>query len=312
MTDLAVDRAAGAKSYLQRAPQHRHDRRDWRHRLGKQQRDQAAQGDVLSSLEKRLKRAHEQVCKLNRLAKSALKSVRQSIAEHQQRPTSTQTLSISSPGLSPIVSPSTPEEREEEKTARQRTPAAAPTAVTTSESVEPTPIAHSASLLVALPAAPERGGEESKAFSLTLPPEDSLLSSSGARYDIRVNLLAYTGYLYREASQLSWGEEASPALRYWDAGVHGLLHEYHRSHRYTEVGGWWLDAWQALKSSVQPVFVDQHGAVIGLPVSLPWQLLSHIKDAAAMITCHQATHSEWLHPHKLWRAQCVLRSNCDD
>jgi len=174
MTDLAVDRAAAAKSYLQRAPRPRQDRRSWKHRLGKQLRDRAAGGDVVHSLETRLKRAIQEVSKLHRLAKAANAVIKKCAADHQRSLSSAQSLLISSPGLSPIVSPSTPEEREEEKAAQQHTPAAVPTAVTTSQRVQPITIAHQAPLLVALPAAPKVGGEESKAnSSLTFPPATS-------------------------------------------------------------------------------------------------------------------------------------------
>ena len=73
------------------------------------------------------------------------------------------------------MSPSTPEEKEEKQ---RPSLAAAPTAITASESVAPHKTAHSASAIVALHAASREEREKTKALCLTLPPEDSFLPAT--------------------------------------------------------------------------------------------------------------------------------------
>lgn len=166
MTDKIADPASAAPSHKQTLPRHKQDHRHWRQRLGKQRRDQPAQSDVLASLEKRIKRASQEVAKLHRLAKAAHKIIKQCAADHQQRPSSAQPLIISSPGLSPIGSPSTPEERKEKKTVLRPTLTAQPTTAT-SQSISITQPTGPVTVLTIPPSAISKEEEdETKALSL--------------------------------------------------------------------------------------------------------------------------------------------------
>ena len=152
---------------MQRAPRPRQDRRSWKQRLGKQLRDRAAHGNVLLTLDKRLKSATEQVAKLLRLTKAAHKELKRCAADYQQRPSSTQSLSISSPGLSPIGSPSTPKERKEEKMVQQSALTTRPTTTASRSIASPQPT-HPVSTLAVLPSTSGKKEEEkTKALGLT-------------------------------------------------------------------------------------------------------------------------------------------------